>query len=381
MKINKVVYGGATLLDLTEDTINEDVIVEGYVGHDASGEQITGKLKLITVDDELDADSTNPIQNNVVVEALNAKADKSTTYTKTEVDSLLENAGGGSSEDCLSSKGGTFNGETVVYEYEDGTVEKGTVYRATSESPVLMIGNKDFEAGVGGCGIALDNEACQVVSDGMTMLGTFQNGVIICGDFLGDGIPIVMMPSLEAPMDSWLMNMYGTWVIGGKSIVTSVNGYTADALGNIEVPLGGGGGGDDGYFPSNMEDLLGSEMETSTLDAGGVIVGWKVYDSATSTHSPLKYILGISSSTTNQIGMTVACDSFEEILSIVNSEDSFMGLLGNGGTLGHINLVTFQGSTAGLGLVECVKSTEKPLWFVWVGDLFDDIVMPAVGYY
>ena len=95
MKINKVVYGGATLLDLTEDTVNEDVIVEGYVGHDASGEQITGKLKLITVDDELDANSTNPIQNNVVVEALNTKADKATTYTKSEVDDLVANSGGG----------------------------------------------------------------------------------------------------------------------------------------------------------------------------------------------------------------------------------------------------------------------------------------------
>ena len=96
MKVNKVVYGGATLLDLTEDTITEDVIVEGYVGHDASGEQVTGKLKLITVDDELDATSTNPIQNNVVTEALNAKADKATTYTKTEVDELVANS---SSED------------------------------------------------------------------------------------------------------------------------------------------------------------------------------------------------------------------------------------------------------------------------------------------
>lgn len=71
MTVNKVVYGGATLIDLTNDTVTEDVIIEGYVGHNASGKQVTGKLKIITVDDALSTDSTNPVQNKVITEALN----------------------------------------------------------------------------------------------------------------------------------------------------------------------------------------------------------------------------------------------------------------------------------------------------------------------
>ena len=49
----------------------------------------------ITIDNKLDSESTNPVQNKVITEALNAKADKATTYTKTEVDSLVANSGGG----------------------------------------------------------------------------------------------------------------------------------------------------------------------------------------------------------------------------------------------------------------------------------------------
>lgn len=96
MPINKVILGGATLIDLTEDTVNQDVIIEGYTAHDASGNLISGKLKLITIDSELDSESTNPVQNKAIVEALTAKADKATTYTKNEVDDLIANVGGSS---------------------------------------------------------------------------------------------------------------------------------------------------------------------------------------------------------------------------------------------------------------------------------------------
>jgi hypothetical protein len=76
-EVNKVIFAGAVLLDLTGDTVTEDVIIDGYTGHDAAGNKITGKLKIITVDDALDSSSTNPVQNKVVASALNAKADKS----------------------------------------------------------------------------------------------------------------------------------------------------------------------------------------------------------------------------------------------------------------------------------------------------------------
>ena len=42
MAINKVVYGGETLIDLTGDTVQADKVLSGVTAHDKSGEPITG---------------------------------------------------------------------------------------------------------------------------------------------------------------------------------------------------------------------------------------------------------------------------------------------------------------------------------------------------
>lgn len=39
---NKVVYGGNTLIDLTEDTVDAAHLLAGYTAHDATGAPITG---------------------------------------------------------------------------------------------------------------------------------------------------------------------------------------------------------------------------------------------------------------------------------------------------------------------------------------------------
>ena len=42
MSINKVVYGGKTLIDLTGDTVTADKVLEGFTTHDKSGASIIG---------------------------------------------------------------------------------------------------------------------------------------------------------------------------------------------------------------------------------------------------------------------------------------------------------------------------------------------------
>lgn len=42
MAINKVIYGGTTLIDLTGDTVTADKLLSGYKAHDKSGASITG---------------------------------------------------------------------------------------------------------------------------------------------------------------------------------------------------------------------------------------------------------------------------------------------------------------------------------------------------
>ena len=44
MAVNKVEYGGSTLIDLTSDTVTADNLLSGYTAHDKSGAIITGTL-------------------------------------------------------------------------------------------------------------------------------------------------------------------------------------------------------------------------------------------------------------------------------------------------------------------------------------------------
>lgn len=37
MAINKVIYGGETLIDLTSDTVTADKILSGFTAHDKGG--------------------------------------------------------------------------------------------------------------------------------------------------------------------------------------------------------------------------------------------------------------------------------------------------------------------------------------------------------
>jgi hypothetical protein len=49
MAVNKVIYGGETIVDLTNDTVTPETLAEGAVAHDASGERITGTMPITTV--------------------------------------------------------------------------------------------------------------------------------------------------------------------------------------------------------------------------------------------------------------------------------------------------------------------------------------------
>lgn len=42
MAVNKVIYGGTALIDLTEDSVAADTLAEGVTAHDAAGVAITG---------------------------------------------------------------------------------------------------------------------------------------------------------------------------------------------------------------------------------------------------------------------------------------------------------------------------------------------------
>lgn len=45
MAVNKVIYGGKTVIDLTADTVTSDTLAKGTTAHNAKGEQITGTME------------------------------------------------------------------------------------------------------------------------------------------------------------------------------------------------------------------------------------------------------------------------------------------------------------------------------------------------
>lgn len=49
MAINKVVYDGETLIDLTSDTVESDGLAKGTTAHDKTGTQIVGTLGFATI--------------------------------------------------------------------------------------------------------------------------------------------------------------------------------------------------------------------------------------------------------------------------------------------------------------------------------------------
>lgn len=70
MAVNKVIYGGNTLVDLTGDTVTADDLADGVKATGADGNPVIGLMQKVTIDAELSNTSTNPVQNKVIYNAL-----------------------------------------------------------------------------------------------------------------------------------------------------------------------------------------------------------------------------------------------------------------------------------------------------------------------
>ena len=76
MAVNKVIYGGNTLVDLTGDTVTAADLADGVKATGADGNPIVGLMKKVTIDSSLSASSTNPVQNKVIKAELDKKMAK-----------------------------------------------------------------------------------------------------------------------------------------------------------------------------------------------------------------------------------------------------------------------------------------------------------------
>lgn len=76
MAVNKVIYDGNTLVDLTGDTVTATDLADGVKATGADGNPIVGLMQKVTIDAELSTTSTNPVQNKVIKAALDGKINK-----------------------------------------------------------------------------------------------------------------------------------------------------------------------------------------------------------------------------------------------------------------------------------------------------------------
>lgn len=102
--VNKVIYGGKTLIDLTGDTVSKDKLLSGVTAHDKSGAKITGECTF-------DVDSTDATA--AVAEILSGK----TAYARgSKLTGTMKN--NGAVEGVISTVAGEY---TVPQGYHDGS--------------------------------------------------------------------------------------------------------------------------------------------------------------------------------------------------------------------------------------------------------------------
>lgn len=140
MAINKVIYGGNTLIDLTGDTVTADKLLTGYTAHGKDGDTITGTCAF----DVNSGDATA-----AVAEILSGK----TAYARgTKLTGTMPNKGAVTG--TISTKAGEY---TVPQGYHDGSgkvqidaAEQAKIIGANIREGVTILGVEGTMSGTEG---------------------------------------------------------------------------------------------------------------------------------------------------------------------------------------------------------------------------------------
>lgn len=226
MAVNKVIYDGATLVDLTGDTVTADNLAAGVKATGADGKPIVGLLPKVTIDTELSTTSTNPVQNKTITAALsNLDID---IATNDEIDNALNVAGSGD----LPTTGG------IVPIAMGGT---GATTTAGARTNLGVSATADFA-----------NVAFSGAYDDLT------------------GKPAIPSRTSDLANNSGYITSSAL-----NGYVKSVNGTYPDGSGNVTISVSGGGSGGGGNYtlPTASGSTLGGVKVGSglTINTSGVL--------------------------------------------------------------------------------------------------------------
>lgn len=226
MAINKIIYNGETLVDLTSDTVTADDLAAGVTATGADGKPLVGLLPKVTIDAELSLFSTNPVQNKTITAALsNLNID---IATNDEIDNALNVAGSGD----LPTTGG------IV--------------------PIAM----------GGTGAT-------TTAGARTNLGVSATADFANVAFSGAYDDLTGKPAIPSRTSDFANNSGYITSSALNGYVKSVNGTSPDSNGNVSISVSGGGssGGSNYTLPTASNSTLGGVKVGSglTINTSGVL--------------------------------------------------------------------------------------------------------------
>lgn len=227
MAVNKIIYNGETLVDLTNDTVTADDLAAGVKATGADGRPVIGLLPKVAIDSELSLSSTNPVQNKTITAALsNLDID---IATNDEIDNALNLAGSG---DLPTTGGG------IVPIAMGGT---GATTTAGARANLGVSATTDF--------------AAVAFSGAYTDLS---------------GTPAIPKTTSDLTNNSGYITSSAL-----RGYVKSVNGVTPDGSGNVTISVSGGGSGGGGNYtlPTASGSTLGGVKVGSglTINTSGVL--------------------------------------------------------------------------------------------------------------
>lgn len=164
MAINKIIYGGDTLIDLTSDTVDASHLLSGYKAHDRSGAIITGTCEYnadtsdatASADEILDGQIAYANGNKITGTMVNNGAVTGTISTKAGQYTIPQGYHDGSGKVSISTteqskiiasnikSGITILSVTGTYSGESATAQAKTVTPSTSQQVITPDTDYDY---------------------------------------------------------------------------------------------------------------------------------------------------------------------------------------------------------------------------------------------